>query len=43
MELAPEYGLDEVPDPYYGGESGFVQVIDMLQAAARALARDLGR
>jgi len=43
MELAPEYGLDEVPDPYYGGESGFVQVIDMLQAAACALARELER
>jgi len=43
MELVPDYGMDEVPDPYYGGRSGFVQVIDMLQAAAAALARDLGR
>ncbi|MGB0514546.1 MAG: low molecular weight protein-tyrosine-phosphatase [Wenzhouxiangellaceae bacterium] len=43
MELAPDYGLEEVPDPYYGGESGFIQVIDMLQVAARALARELGR
>ena len=43
MELVPEYGMDEVPDPYYGGRSGFVRVIDMLEAAAVVLARDLGR
>jgi len=43
MTLAPGYGLDEVPDPYYGGEDGFVQVIDMLQAAAEALAAELRR
>ncbi|NKI35479.1 low molecular weight phosphotyrosine protein phosphatase [Wenzhouxiangella sp. XN79A] len=41
MELVPEYGLDEVPDPYYGGDDGFVRVIDMLQAAALALAEEL--
>ncbi len=43
MSLAPDYGLEEVPDPYYGGYSGFVRVIDMLEAAAEALVRDLGR
>jgi protein-tyrosine phosphatase len=43
MELAPDYGLDEVPDPYYGGEAGFVRVVDMLQVAARALVRELQR
>lgn len=43
MELVPEYGIEEVPDPYYGARAGFVQVIDMLEAAAAALARDLGR
>ena len=41
MELVPDYGLDEVPDPYYGDDDGFVRVIDMLQAAALALAEDL--
>jgi protein-tyrosine phosphatase len=41
MELVPDYGLDEVPDPYYGGEEGFIRVIDMLQAAALALAEEL--
>lgn len=41
MELVPDYGMKEVPDPYYGGPSGFVQVIDMLEAAAEALAAEL--
>lgn len=43
MELVPDYGMDEVPDPYYGGEDGFTRVVDMLQAAARALAQELRR
>jgi len=37
----PDYGVEEVPDPYYGGDDGFVRVIDMLQAAAHALAEEL--
>jgi len=41
MELVPDYGMEEVPDPYYGGRAGFVQVIDMLEAAAEALVREL--
>lgn len=41
MSLAPDYGLDEVPDPYYGGEDGFRQVIDMLEAAADRLIEEL--
>ncbi len=43
MELVPDYGMAEVPDPYYGGDSGFVRVIDMLEAAAGALVRELQR
>lgn len=34
MNLVPDYGLEEVPDPYYGGEDGFRRVIDMLEQAA---------
>jgi protein-tyrosine phosphatase len=41
MQLAPEYGLDEVPDPYYGGSQGFRQVLDMLEAAADRLVEEL--
>lgn len=36
MSYAP--GLaQEVPDPYFGGDDGFEQVLDMLEAAADAL------
>lgn len=41
MSLAPDYGVEEVPDPYYGGEEGFERVIDMLEAAADRLVKDL--
>ncbi|MEE4297136.1 MAG: low molecular weight protein-tyrosine-phosphatase [Wenzhouxiangella sp.] len=41
MDLAPDYGLDEVPDPYYGGDEGFKRVIDMLEAAADCLIAEL--
>lgn len=43
MSLAPDYGLDEVPDPYYGGEDGFRRVIDMLEEAAERLLQELSR
>jgi protein-tyrosine phosphatase len=33
---APWRGRD-VPDPYYGGAQGFVEVLDMVEAGARAL------
>lgn len=29
--------LDEVPDPYYGGEDGFEQVLDLIEQASDAL------
>lgn len=29
--------LDEVPDPYYGGEAGFEQVLDLIELACDAL------
>lgn len=41
MEFAPDYGMREVPDPYYGGEEGFLQVVDMLNHAAECLVNDL--
>lgn len=30
-------GPDEVPDPYYGGEGGFDQVLDLIDAASDGL------
>lgn len=41
MEFAPEWGSDEVPDPYYGGATGFERVFDMVEAAARGLLEDI--
>jgi protein-tyrosine phosphatase len=43
MSYAPDYGLEEVPDPYYGGERGFEQVLDMVEAAAENLLEDIRR
>ena len=37
MEFAPGLGIAEVPDPYYGGPSGFDRVLDMIEAAAEGL------
>jgi len=37
LEFAPESGMDEVPDPYYGGPAGFEQVLDLVEEAARGL------
>ncbi|MNP41854.1 Low molecular weight protein-tyrosine-phosphatase YfkJ [compost metagenome] len=33
--------LDEVPDPYYGGESGFEQVLDLIEQACDGLLVEL--
>jgi protein-tyrosine phosphatase len=35
--FAPDAGLDEVPDPYYGGPDGFTAVFDLLEDACRGL------
>lgn len=43
MAFAPDWGSDEVPDPYYGGVNGFEQVFDMVEAAARGLIEDIRR
>lgn len=33
--------LDEVPDPYYGGEEGFAQVLDLIEVACHGLVAEL--
>lgn len=33
MDFAPELGLKNVPDPYYGSPRGFAEVLDMIEAA----------
>lgn len=41
MDDLPGYGLAEVPDPYYGGENGFVKVVDMLDQVSAAICQRL--
>jgi protein-tyrosine phosphatase len=43
MNFAPDYGIQEVPDPYYGGDQGFEQVLDMIEAACAGLIKDIQR
>lgn len=33
--------LEEVPDPYYGGDSGFETVLDLLEEACEGLLVEL--
>ncbi|HEX6421424.1 MAG TPA: low molecular weight protein-tyrosine-phosphatase [Acidimicrobiales bacterium] len=35
--FGPDAGVDEVPDPYYGGPHGFEQVFDLLERACAGL------
>jgi protein-tyrosine phosphatase len=41
MEFAPQMKKREVPDPYYGGSSGFEQVLDLVEAAAEGLLQEI--
>jgi protein-tyrosine phosphatase len=43
MDYAPEAGRRDVPDPYYGGEAGFEEVLDLVEQAARGLLDSLHR
>jgi protein-tyrosine phosphatase len=38
MEFAAgQRGIEDVPDPYYGGPLGFEQVLDLAEEAAKGL------
>lgn len=43
MDFAPEAPLREVPDPYYGGPSGFDRVLDLVESASAGLLADIRR
>jgi len=34
-------GCDAVPDPYYGGDDGFEQVLDLVEQASAALLNEI--
>jgi protein-tyrosine phosphatase len=39
LDLAPDIGRREVPDPYFGGASGFETVLELTERASEALLR----
>lgn len=41
MSYAPHVEEEEVPDPYYGGPSGFERVFDLVEAASEGLLREI--
>lgn len=41
MEFAPELGVIEVPDPYFGNIAGFERVFDMLDVAMKGLVKHI--
>ncbi|MFZ5465019.1 MAG: low molecular weight protein-tyrosine-phosphatase [Pseudomonadota bacterium] len=43
MRYARSFDIDEVPDPYFGGEAGFDRVIEMVEDAIEGLLEELHR
>ena len=41
LSYAPNLENDEVPDPYYGGPTGFDRVLDMIEEASNGLLQDI--
>ena len=41
LEYLPDQNLEEVPDPYYGGDQGFEKVFDILEEAIEAVYEDI--
>jgi len=37
LDFAPNVSFSEVPDPYYGGDHGFDDVLDLVEAASEGL------
>ena len=41
LEYAPDLGANEVPDPYYGGATGFERVLDLIEEASQGLLAEI--
>jgi protein-tyrosine phosphatase len=41
LDFADTHEVSEVPDPYYGGERGFEQVLDLVEAASQGLLAEI--
>jgi len=40
LDFAPHMGVEDVPDPYFGGAEGFDHALDLIEAAASGLLAD---
>jgi protein-tyrosine phosphatase len=43
LDYAPQLGVREVPDPYYGGVEDFERVLDWVEIAARGVISSFGQ
>ena len=43
LDYATGLGISEIPDPYYGAESGFERVVDLCELAAKGLLAEFAR
>lgn len=43
LSYAPSVKLQDVPDPYYGGEQGFEDVLDMIEKGSKGLLEAIQR
>jgi protein-tyrosine phosphatase len=43
MDYAPEFGLKDVPDPYYGDAQDFERVLDMIESGSGRLLDEIER
>ena len=41
LEYAPGLSTREVPDPYYGGATGFERVLDLIEQASAGLLAEI--
>jgi protein-tyrosine phosphatase len=41
MDCAPNFGVHEIPDPFFGDKDGFDYVVQLVDAASRGLLRSL--
>lgn len=41
LDFAPDQAGGDVPDPYYGGATGFERVLDLIETAASGLLADI--
>ena|SRR5688572_16157645 len=41
MDCAPNFGVHEIPDPFFGDKDGFDYVVQLVDAACRGLVRSL--